>query len=289
MSSPSSPSGPSGPFAPFAPSAPSAPSPPGSARRLWALDGPRLTMDRAELLDGAEPGPVRLVVPAFLVEHDDGLLLLDAGLDPRAASDADGAVATFGDIGHRIEYAPRQRVDRQIEALGFATADVTHVVLSHAHFDHTGGLRLFPDATFLVGTGDRPSVRGEEDEIARPEDLAPARDFTWTFLDGDHDVFGDGAVVVLAMPGHTPGNTSLLVRLPRRTILLTADTAHLRGALRTGAPMSADTDKAAAARSLARLGEVAAREGAEVWVGHDPDDWERFGAPGPVDGATSRG
>ena len=251
----------------------------GTARRMWALDGPRLTMDRTELLDTAEPGSVTLPIPSFLVEHDDGLLLLDAGLDPRGADDPE---ATFGEVGRQITYAPEQRVDRQVEALGFATSDVTHVVVSHVHFDHTGGLRLFPDAVFLLGAGDRPSVLGEEDEIARPEDLAPTRDFAWTFLDGDHDVFGDGSVVVLAMPGHTPGNTSLLVRLPRRTILLSADTAHLHSALESPAPMGADTDRDAAVRSLERLNRVAAEHDAQVWVGHDPDDWVRFDAPGPV-------
>ena len=263
--------------------------PPGTARALWALDGPRITMDRSELLDGAEPGPVTLPVPSFLVAHDDGLLLLDAGLDPRGAEDADGPVAAFGDVGEQIDYPPERRVDRALEALGVATTEVTHVVLSHAHFDHTGGLRLFPHAAFLVGEGDRPSVRGEEDEIARRADLEPTRDFAWTYLEGDHDVFGDGSVVVLAMPGHTPGNTSLLVRLAGRTILLSADTAHLRPALETGRPMSADTDRARAADSLARLTRLARELDAEVWVGHDPDDWARFGGPGLVDGTPARG
>ena len=262
--------------------------PTGTVRALWALDGPRITMDRSELLDGADPGPVTLPVPLFLVAHDDGLLLLDAGLDPRGADDADGPVGAFGPVGEQIEYPPERRVDRALEALGFTTSEITHVVLSHAHFDHTGGLRLFPHARFLVGAGDEPSVRGEEDRIARHADLEPTRDFAWTYLEGDHDVFGDGSVVVLAMPGHTPGNSSLLVRLPQRTILLSADTAHLRSALSTGRAMSADTDRAAAADSLARLVRLAAELDAEVWVGHDPDDWSRFGGAGLVDGAPGR-
>jgi len=47
-------------------------------------------------------------------------------------------------------------VDRQIEALGFRTADVTHVLVSHSHFDHTGGLHLFPQAQFYICAGDLP-------------------------------------------------------------------------------------------------------------------------------------
>lgn len=252
----------------------------GTARRLRALDGARLTLDRSDMLDGAEPGPVRLVVPTFLIEHDDGLVLMDTGLAPEAAQDAEQA---YGEIGERVEFSPGQRVDAQLAALGVATTDVTHVVVSHVHFDHTGGLRLFPRARFLLGGGDRDAVVAPEaDDIARPEDLDPVRDADWTFVVGDHDVFGDGAVTMLAMPGHTPGNTSLLVRLPRRTILLTGDTAHLRGALTTRAPMSADTDRALAAASLDRLVALAETHDAELWVTHDPDDWARFGGAGEI-------
>lgn len=51
----------------------------GTARRLWALDGARLTMERGDMLDGAAPGPVRLVVPSFLIEPDNGLVLMAPG------------------------------------------------------------------------------------------------------------------------------------------------------------------------------------------------------------------
>lgn len=251
-----------------------------TAVRLWALDGARLTMDRAELLDGAEPGPVTLVVPSFLIQHPGGLVLFDTGLAPEAAHDP---VAAYGEIGASVSFEPRQRVDNQVRAVGFAASEITHVVVSHAHFDHTGGLRLFPDAQVLLGEGDRDAVLGSDEQgIARAEDLAPTLSFDWTFLSGDHDLFGDGRLVVLAMPGHTPGNTSLLVRLPQRPLVLSGDTAHLRPALETKAPMSADTDPPAAVESLRRLDAVSARNGAAVWVTHDPADWNRFGAPGEI-------
>jgi N-acyl homoserine lactone hydrolase len=71
----------------------------GTARGLRALDGARLTLDRADMLDGAAPGPVELVVPSFLVEHDEGLVLLDTGLAPEAADDPAG---TYGaELGAR--------------------------------------------------------------------------------------------------------------------------------------------------------------------------------------------
>jgi N-acyl homoserine lactone hydrolase len=226
----------------------------GPARRLWALDGARLTLDRADMLDGAAPGPVELVVPSFLVEHDEGLVLLDTGLAPEAAEDPAG---TYGaELGATVRMTPAQRLDHQLAGVGVDPGDVTHVVLSHVHFDHTGGLRHLPHARFLLGAGDRGAVDGADPDVAalaRSEDLDPVRDADWTFVDGDLDLFDDGALVVLAMPGHTPGNTSLLVRLPAGTLLLSGDTVHLHEALRRPAPMAADTVRRDALASLQRL------------------------------------
>lgn len=254
----------------------------GTARRLWALDGARLTLDRADMLDGAAPGPVELVVPSFLVEHDEGLVLLDTGLAPEAADDP---VGTYGELGARVRMTPAQRLDHQLAAVGVHPGAITHVVVSHVHFDHTGGLRHVPQATFLLGAGDRGAVDGADPDIvalARAEDLDPVRDADRLVVDGDLDLFGDAAVVMLAMPGHTPGTTSLLVRLPDRSVLLAGDTAHLHEALEHPAPMAADTVRRDALASLQRLVGLAHTHDAVVWVTHDPDDWARFGAPGEI-------
>jgi N-acyl homoserine lactone hydrolase len=130
----------------------------GTARRLWAHDGARLTLDRADMLDGAAPGSVEL--------------------------------------GEKVRMAPAQRLDQQLAGVGVDPGDVTHVVLSHVHFDHTGGLRHLPHARFLLGAGDRGAVDGSDPDVAalaRGEDLDPVRDAAWTFVDGDLDLFGDGA------------------------------------------------------------------------------------------------
>ena len=59
-------------------------------------------------------------------------------------------------------------------------------------------------------------------------------------------------------------------------------TTHLRAADGNHRPMSADTDRDAAADSLRRLDALATDLNAEVWVGHDPEDWARFGGPGRI-------
>src|SRR5262249_49023350 len=107
--------------------------PTGRAKRLWALDGPTLTHDRSHLVVG-ETGIITFPVPCFLIEHARGLVLFDTGLVPEAAVDAR---KIYGEMAEAcgIAFRPEQAVDRQIEALGFRTGDVTHVLMSHAHWD----------------------------------------------------------------------------------------------------------------------------------------------------------
>jgi N-acyl homoserine lactone hydrolase len=92
----------------------------------------------------------------------------------------------------------------------------------------------------------------------------------------DHDLFGDGSVVVLHTPGHTPGELSLLVRLKSRNFILTGDTVHLRQALEDEIPMPYDSNTELAIRSIRRLKLLRESADATVWITHDPEDWAEF-------------
>src|ERR1700712_1885451 len=94
----------------------------GTAKRLWALDAPTITFDQSLLNVGAS-GPITMPVPAYLIEHPRGLVLFDTGLNPLAAEDPEGV---YGELASSLglEFAPEQRIDRQIEALGYKTSDV---------------------------------------------------------------------------------------------------------------------------------------------------------------------
>ncbi|GAB2761520.1 N-acyl homoserine lactonase family protein [Salinifilum aidingensis] len=246
----------------------------GRARRLWALDGARLTMPRGDLVLG-DSGTVTLPVPSFLVEHDRGLVLVDTGLAPEAADDPYEVYGSLVDAVN-IEFGPEQRVDRQIESLGYRLTDVRHVVCSHTHFDHTGGLRLFPHAELYAGADDLPYAFWPNPGAApffHTADLDATRQFHWNPLTGDHDVFGDGSVVVLLLPGHTPGNCSVLVQLEHSAFLLSADTVHLRSALDGDLPMPSDFNTQQAVESIRRLRRLSTAHDAPVWIAHDPQDW----------------
>lgn len=235
-----------------------------------------MVVPRSALVVGsADDGTVRIPAPSFLVEHPDGLVLFDAGLAPEAAADA-GSV--YGERADRLQlrYAPEHRLDRQVRAAGHQPEDVTIVVLSHLHFDHAGSAHLFPAAQVLVGAGELAYAQVGTDTYYRAEDVDRVAACHPGELAADTDLFGDGSIVVLRTPGHTPGHLGLLVRLPDRCYLLTGDAVHTRSALQTESPFPHDHDAVAAIASIRRVKELANESGAAIWVSHDPDDWARW-------------
>ena len=257
--------------------------PSATAQRLWALPGAMIWGRRPVFENGVVrlgSEPVAAPCPSYLIEHAKGLVLFDAGLSPKGLDDP---VAYFGIMAqlYRMEFTPELALDAQLRQLGYALEDVSYVVPSHLHFDHAGGLYLFPDATFFVGAGELSYAYWPPPGHRRAflvADLLPTRDFDWVELGADHDLFGDGSIVILSTPGHTPGEVSLLVRLPSRTLILTGDTCHFcmeldRGMAAIDIPCS---DPAQAGRSIRRIRSMRRSLPAEVWVGHDPDHWAQF-------------
>lgn len=248
----------------------------GFAKRMWALDCPTLTVDANTLMYGLS-GKLTIPMPSFLIEHPRGLVLFDTGIAPEAIDDP---VALYGQEladGLGISGTEDQKIDKQIEALGYKLSDVTHVVSSHLHFDHNGGHHLFPDAKFYVGQGELEFAHWPAPIGAfcyREDQLARIRNFDWRVVPGvDVDLFGDGSLVLLHMPGHTPGELSLKVRLASRTFLLTGDAVHLRAALELEYHFPIDWDTRVALNTLQRIKRIRESEDATVWITHDPDDW----------------
>jgi N-acyl homoserine lactone hydrolase len=89
-------------------------------------------------------------------------------------------------------------------------------------------------------------------------------------LEGDHDVFGDGSVVLLATPGHTPGHQSLLIKLPKTgALLLSGDAVHFKDNWEIRRVPDINFDKEQTAASLQRMADILAKEKAQLWINHD--------------------
>ncbi|MFT3660757.1 MAG: N-acyl homoserine lactonase family protein [Gordonia sp. (in: high G+C Gram-positive bacteria)] len=251
-----------------------------TATTLRALDGAFFTLPANLIVLGA-PGMLTVPIPVYVIEHPEGLIVFDTGVAPEAWDDPRAVYGPLVDV-FELTCPPENRIDVQFEKAGLAMEDVTHVILSHSHFDHTGGMYLFPQAKFYMSEEDLRYAFWPDAFCAgffRHEDIERTRGFDWHPINDDLDLFGDGGIRIMRTPGHTHGELSLLVELPSRKVLLTADAVHVRANMEQRVPCPVDLDTTAAIRSIERIRQVAAAERADVWVMHDPGDWEAFTTP----------
>ncbi len=235
------------------------------------LDGPL-----GGFLAGAD-GRLRVPVPCFLIEHRRGLVLFDSGLHRDTQRDPGARLGILAQV-FGVEFASGEEVGARLAGLGVDAARVTHLVTSHLHFDHSGGHAQIPNARLVVQRREW-QAGAEPDLIAsqhyNPADYALGHDVLE--IDGEHDLFGDGRIVCLPTPGHTPGHQSLRVRLDSGDVILTADACYLRRTLEDLHLPSIVHDEAAMRVSLLRL--RALREGgARLVFGHEPAGWEDVAA-----------
>lgn len=165
--------------------------------------------------------PRTLPVNVFLVEHPAGLCLFDAGQTALAARP--GYLPRWHPFLRlaRFELGPEDEAAAQLRSLGHSPADVRWVVLSHLHTDHVGGVRDFRHAEVIVScvewarsTGLPGRLRGYVPQHW-PSDLRPHLvDFDGPAVGPfatSYDVAGDGRLLTVPMPGHTPGHVAMVV------------------------------------------------------------------------------
>ena len=217
--------------------------------------------DQARWSPGVNVGqPIDLSDNCYLIRHGKLLMLWDTGVPDAVASQANGVEAANGAI---LMKRPDTLV-AELAKLKLKPADITYVALSHNHGDHTGNAKLFPRATFLVQKAEYDFAYADPAKSPLPADAKVMK------LEGDHDVFGDGSVMILSTPGHTPGHQSLLVYL-RKTgpVLLSGDAAHFKDNFVNRRVPGTNSDKAQTVASMDRLATLASDLHAQLWINHD--------------------
>ena len=229
-----------------------------------------VTMKKRAAIDDAT-GFITMPIPAYLVTHPKGNVLFDTGLhadllDP--ACERIGALAKY----NKLAFEPEQHILAQLARLGLGPADIAYVVNSHLHYDHAGGNSCFPESTVLVQKTEWQAAH-DPGLIVRnafnPQDYNVGR---VVCIEGRHDVHGDGTIEIFPSYGHTPGHQCLLVRASGRRIVLSGDTCYLMENVQRCAVSRLSYNVGQARDALRHLADLQ-RDGAELLIGHDAEQW----------------
>ncbi len=199
------------------------------------------------------------IYSSYLIKHGDNYMLWDTG-----------HAATAGAV------APKVSLSDQLAKGGIKPEQIKVIGISHFHSDHIGGAAAFPAATLMIGKGDW-------DVISKPNppaNLNPALLAPWISggskvepIETDKDVFGDGSVVILNTPGHTPGHHALLVKLPKfGPVILSGDAVHFRENAEGSSVPFFNFDRSQTLASVGRIRALMANIGAKLVIQHDARD-----------------
>ena len=213
---------------------------------------------------------LQLTASCYLIRHADQYMIWDTGYPAAVA----GTPPTDRTVKVTL-------VD-QLAQLKIKPEQINYVGISHYHGDHTGQAASFPQATLLIGQGDWDVLKGPTP--SGTTNAAPLKH--WLSGEGksepvakDKDVFGDGSVVMLDMPGHTPGHHSLLVKLKEKgNVLLTGDQAHFRENYDSNGVPTFNFNRADTIASFERFKQIAKNLNATVIIQHDPRDIDKLPA-----------
>lgn len=241
--------------------------------KLHFLSGGRLRMRRSVYYpSAAREETLELPVISTLLKHEQGNVLFDTGCSPAAAEDGE---ARWGGMARAMApiFAPEDAVVNQLAKAGLGADDIDVVICSHLHADHCGCNEHFRRATIIAHAAEIAAAKAENGPavgyLAQEWDQPQGFDS----FEGQRDVFGDGRIILLPVPGHTPGMTAALVNLDKDgEFLLASDAIAVAANLTEGyAPKNSwDLDKAnTAIDDLRKIGE----RGATIIYGHDDAQW----------------
>jgi len=246
-----------------------------AAVKLWRLDcGAILESDLNLFSDTyAYVGKSKeLTAACYLIKHGDTYMLWDTGLSAEAlGKPLRGPGATGESLAKTLP--------DQLKAIGVEPKQIEIIGISHYHYDHTGQAAAFPQARLLMGKGDIAVLRTPGSERAKPLAHWLGGQGKLEEIAGDKDVFGDQSVVMLDLPGHTPGHHGLLVKLAKQGyVLLSGDVAHFEQNYATNGVPIFNTDRAQSLASLGRFKGLAKNLRATVVIQHEQADIKKLPA-----------
>ena len=227
-----------------------------------------------------------LPIFAWLIEHPEGLIVVDTGETSRVAEPGYWGWHPYFRFGLKEEVAPEDEIGPQLRKLGFDPLDVRWVVLTHFHTDHAGGLAHFPASEILVSDSELRAASGLRGRLNGylphrwPEWFNPT---TVTFSEAavqpfpaSHPLTRAGDVVLVPTPGHTGGHLSVIVHEADQDVFLAGDTSYTQQLMMDGVVDGVAPDPAVAALTLGRIRKYVSERPTIYLPSHDPDSRRRL-------------
>ncbi|HAA11221.1 MAG TPA: MBL fold metallo-hydrolase [Cytophagales bacterium] len=199
-----------------------------------------------QVLPGTPAREMQFYATWGLVEHPtEGYILFDTGYAQRHIDLSQKGWAKAYLKALPVFLKPEEEAHTQLKARGIAPEQIRHIIISHFHADHLGGLRDFPKATFHASESAWASVKGRRGFAAvrkafipglLPDDIeARLQLFSMEqtqgqdpHLGGLFDLFGDRSIQLCALEGHARGQVGALLNTEGQTTFLVADAAWVR-------------------------------------------------------------
>ena len=207
-----------------------------------------------------------LFVPCYLIENDGKRLFWDGGLPIGLA----GMEPQAAENGMGLAY-DRSVVD-QMADMDIKPSDIDFAAYSHFHFDHVGAANVFAASTLLINTNEWNAafLHADENPVFDPNLYSKLQNSPKVLLSEDHDVFGDGSVIIVPAPGHTPGHQVLLVKLENTgPVVLSGDLYHFQFSRRMRRVPDFNTDRDQTLESMQKVEALLETTGAQLWIEHD--------------------
>jgi len=242
---------------------------------MYRLDGGTIQVNNLQIFsqgDLYEGESKQFANSYYVIDHPKGTLIWDTGVSNGLA----GKEPQTSPDGN-FTFSRKVSIANQLRALGIAISDIDYVSFSHTHADHTGGAYAFTGATWLVQEKEYTHVKSEETQKNNPRQFNAIKKLSKIqILNGDHDVFGDGTVVIKFMPGHTPGHSALFVDLTQEgPVLLSGDLYHFNENRENKVVPSFNTSVEETKKSFEAFEAFAKEKNAKVIIQHEPKDFSQ--------------
>lgn len=212
-----------------------------------------------------------LVDSCYLIQHPKGNMIWDTGITDSIGEEG---IEIFDG---KLKLTVTNPLSTQLAAINMKPADIQFIGISHFHGDHTGNANLFKTAQLFIQQAEYDAAFGQTPEKFgfNAPSYSQIDRTKITIINGDHDVFGDGSVIIKPAPGHTPGHQMLLVNLEKEgPIMLSGDLYHFTKNRTHKRIPAFNFDKEQTLETMESIETFVKSSGAQFWIQHDKEQNE---------------